>query len=323
MEISKQKISKQKISLILPAFNEELTIKDTILDFFFHFPELNIFVINNASTDKTSDIAIKVFNDMNIKGKVLEEKNKGKGNALRKAFSEINSDIYIICDADTTYKAIDLSSMLVKFNKNNLDMLVGNRHDNNEYKFTNQRKFHNFGNKLICLLLNKMFNANANDVLSGYRVLSKRFIKLFPNLSKGFEIETELTTHAFEYGFKYDEYPIKYENRPEGSLSKLNTFKDGFLVLLSLLNLFRFHRPMLFFSISSLFFLFLSLYFGGFVLYEYYLTNFISHVPLAILATGFALISIVFFVTGMVLESIRRSNLISFILHKNNFNDQK
>ena len=302
----------ENIAVILPAFNEEKTIKDTILSFFKELPKANIVVIDNNSSDKTSLIVKEVFESFDIKGTLLHESKQGKGNAIRLAFNKIDADVYIMADADMTYPAEEVHKLIKPILENNVDMCVGDRLSLGDYKKENNRAFHNFGNTLVQKLVNKLFKANITDIMSGYRAFSKRFVKNYPILVEGFELETDITLHALDKRFKIEEVSITYKDRPEGSFSKLNTFDDGFKVLFTIFQIFRYYRPFVFFFSLTIIFAILSLssaipVFDDWITYKY-----IYHVPLAILATGLALISSIFFALGIILDSISHYNKLEF-----------
>lgn len=303
---------KKNIAIILPAFNEALTIKDTILSFYKELPESKIVVIDNNSRDNTSQIAKNTFEKNNIKGLVLFEARQGKGNAIRLAFSKIDAEVYVMADADMTYPSSQVHELINPIINENVDMCVGDRLSNGVYETQNKRALHNFGNLLVQKLVNKLFNAQITDIMSGYRAFSKKFVKNYPILVEGFELETDMTLHALDKRFKIKEISITYKNRPEGSESKLNTFNDGFKVLYTIFRIFRHYRPFLFFTILSFIFVLLSLISAIPVFSDWILYKYIYHVPLAILATGLGLISIILFVVGIILDSIVYQNRLEF-----------
>lgn len=302
----------KKIAIILPAFNEELTIKETILSFHNELPNSNIVVIDNNSKDDTSVIVQKTFEEYRINGTLLKETRQGKGNAIRYAFNKIDADIYVMSDADMTYPASEVHSLIEPIVKDDMDMVVGDRLSKGDYKKENKRPLHTFGNHLVQNLVNKLFNANITDIMSGYRAFSKKFVKNYPILVEGFELETDMTLHALDKRFKIKEIQIAYKDRPEGSDSKLSTFTDGFKVLFTIFQIFRYYRPFIFFSILSMLFVLLSLISAIPVFSDWIFYRYIYHVPLAILATGLGLISIIFFTVGIILDSITHQNRLEF-----------
>ena len=303
------------IAIILPAYNEELTISDTILDFYKALPEAEIWVINNASSDKTEQVAKDVFRTVGCKGGVLTEDRPGKGNAVRRGFSAIDADIYVLADADMTYPAEQVHELIGPIVADRADMVVGDRHSAGHYAAENKRPLHGFGNRLVGALVNQLFKANLRDIMSGYRVFNQRFVKNYPILVAGFEIETDMTLHALDKKFRILELPINYKDRPEGSVSKLNTLTDGMRVLITIINVLRHYRPMVFFGAAALVFGFLSLLAGYPVIDEWVKVHYVSHVPLAILATGLVIASMVCGAIGLILDSIAFQGRRSFERH--------
>ncbi len=302
----------KKISIILPAFNEEKTIKDTILAFYKELPNAKIVVINNNSKDNTQNIANDTITKNGIDGIVLTEKRQGKANAIRKAFKEVDADVYVMVDADMTYPASKVHELINPIINENIDMCIGDRITKGDYKKENKRAFHNFGNQLVQSLVNKLFKSNITDIMSGYRSFSKRFVKNYPILVEGFELETDMTLHALDKRFNIKEINISYSDRPAGSESKLDTFNDGFKVLVTIFKIFRYFKPFVFFSFLSFIFAFFSILSGLPVLNDWLLYQYIYHVPLAILATGLGLISIILFAVGIILDSISYQNKLEF-----------
>jgi len=301
-----------KIAIILPAYNEALTIKETILSFYNELPEAQIIVIDNNSNDDTSKITNETFKQHNIKGTLLFEKRQGKGNAVRYAFKQIKADIYVMADADMTYPASSIHKLIEPIQNNHCDMVVGDRHSDGDYKKENKRPFHNIGNNLVKTMVNKLFNSNISDIMSGYRAFSHRFIKNYPILVEGFELETDMTLHALDKRFNIEEVSISYKDRPDGSYSKLNTFNDGAKVIFTIIQIFRYYRPLLFFGLLSLFFALLSIISAIPVFDDWFRHQYIYHVPLAILATGLGLISIIFISLGITLDAIAHQHKIEF-----------
>jgi glycosyltransferase involved in cell wall biosynthesis len=316
---SESLIKRHEITIIIPCYNEEITIADTILDFHRNSPHSFIGIINNASTDQTEMIARNTIKKYNIPGIVINETKKGKGYAIRRGFQEIDSEIYVMVDADSTYLGSDLPKMLNLVQNNESDFVVGDRHKSGAYKKENKRKFHQFGNNLVKVIINFLFNSNLNDIMSGYRVMNRKFIKNFPVLSEGFELETELTLHALDKRFRIQEVSIIYRDRPAGSFSKLNTIRDGIKVLKTIIWIFKYYKPFVFFGTLSLLFFFMGLITGVPVLYEFYKTKFILHVPLAILTMGIFIMSLISFSIGLVLDTIVKFHKFDFELRMNNY----
>lgn len=292
------------IAIIIPAYNEEQTIEATIVDFNSVVPSAAIWVINNRSSDTTEIVAREVLKRLACRGGVINESRPGKGSAVRRGFYCIDADLYVLVDADSTYPAADLHALLTPVQNGAADMVVGDRHAGGYYARENKRALHGFGNRLVRDLVNRLFGARLSDILSGYRVFSRRFVKTYPILVDGFEIEIDMTLHALDKRLSILELPIRYRDRPEGSFSKLNTFHDGIKVLRNLFNILRHYRPLLFFGVLALVFSVAGLIIGTSVITEFIRTRYVSHVPLAILSTGIEVIAVVLGAIGLILDSI-------------------
>lgn len=306
------------VAIILPAYNEELTIADTMKDFFSVYPEAEIYVVDNASKDKTNELAQAAYTEIGCKGRLMEEPRKGKAAAVRKAFMEIDADIYVMADADMTYPASDLPKLLAPVLEGKADIVCGNRHDSGVYKRENKRPLHDFGNNLVRKLINALFRGSLNDILTGYRVLSKRFVKNYPILSAGFEIETEMSIHALDKGYSITEIPTDYRDRPEGSFSKLDTIGDGIRVLKTIFAIFVKYRPLFFFAICAIIFAILALAAGSIPIVEYFQTSKIKRFPLAILASGLSILAMISFAVAVILDALaaaQRFNHTLALLH--------
>lgn len=305
----------KNIAVILPAYNEELTISETIFDFHRVLPDAEVWVINNASTDKTEQVAEDFFRTSGCKGGVVNEDRPGKGNAVRFGFSEVYADIYVLADADMTYPAEQVHQLIEPVVSGRADMVVGDRHSAGHYAAENKRPLHGVGNRLVRALVNKLFKADLRDIMSGYRVFNRRFVKNYPILVAGFEIETDMTLHALDKKFRILEIPINYKDRPDGSVSKLNTLTDGMRVLSTIANVLRHYRPMVFFGFAAIMFALLGLLAGYPVIDEWVRSQYVSHVPLAILATGLVIASMVCGAIGLILDSIAFQDRRSFERH--------
>ncbi len=292
------------IAIILPAYNESETIEEVVLDFHKHCPKAAIWVVDNNSSDNTAALARKTIDSLGCEGGVLFVKRQGKANAVRRAFTDINSDIYVLADADMTYPASDLENLLAPVLQGEADMVVGDRHLTGAYAEENKRNFHNFGNALVRRLINTLFTAELNDIMSGYRVFTRQFIKHYPILCEGFELETEVTLHALQYRYRVVEVPVSYKDRPHGSESKLNTVQDGFRVLKAIFMIFKDNKPQIFFSSVALITFVSGLLAGAVPIFEYLQTHLIHHIPLAILATGLMLVSLLLFSVGLILDTV-------------------
>jgi glycosyltransferase involved in cell wall biosynthesis len=300
--------------LILPAYNEEQTIEAVIEEFAQHMPNDEIVVVNNASKDRTEEIARATLKRLGHPGRVLNETRKGKAFAIRRAFADIDADIYVMVDADLTYPADAVQKLIEPVRDNRADMVVGDRHSLGGYSKENKRPLHEFGNNLVKWLINHFFNGQLTDILSGYRVFSRKYVKNFPILTGGFTLETEITLHTLDKGFTIIEVPVTYKDRPEGSVSKLDTISDGFRVLKLIFRIFKDYKPLAFFGLFSALFGALSLLAGYPVLEEYFRTNIILHIPLAILATGFGLVSLISLTIGLILDTVAANNRFQYAL---------
>ena len=288
-----------KIAVLLPCYNEAKTIEKVIKDFKKALPDANIYVYDNNSTDGSDKIAKKAG------ATIRYEYKQGKGNVIRSMFRDIDAECYIMVDSDDTYFAKDAKKMCDLIITNKADMVIGDRLSGSYFK-ENKRKFHNFGNKLVRFMINKIFHTKINDIMTGYRAFNKKFVKGFPVLSKGFEIETEMTIHAIDKNYHYVEIPVSYKDREVGSVSKLNTFSDGFRVLKTIGILFKEYKPFIFFGIVALVFFILAMVFGTSVVIEYYETGLVPRFPTLIVASILLVISLLLWVTGIILEVIAK-----------------
>lgn len=299
--------SDTKIAVLIPAYNEEKTILTVINDFSsLNIDNLNIIVCDNNSNDNTYDIA-----KNSGKAVVLREKKQGKGNAVRTMFRETEADIYVLVDADDTYKAHDLNRLLQPIINDNADMVIGDRLSSS-YFTENKRKFHNFGNTLMKRLINYFFKANISDVMTGYRAFSKRFVKTFPCLSKGFEIETELTIHAIDKNLNIENVVINYQDRPIDSPSKLNTISDGIKVILTFIKYFALYKPIKFFSFFSIIFACISTIVLFPILIEFKQTHLVPRFPTLFVCIFVYIVAIQCFFTGVTLELLNKNNRQEF-----------
>lgn len=295
-----------KIAVLVPCYNEEVTIGKVITDFQKYLPEAEIYVYDNNSKDKTVEIA------QNLSAIVRKEKKQGKANVVLKMFREIDADYYIMIDGDDTYPVYIVQEMLKVAQEEDADMLVGDRLSNNSYHEENKRAFHGFGNNLVRNLINLFFRSDLKDILSGYRIFSRKFVKNYSGLVKGFELETDLSIHALHYGLRISQYPIQYRDRPEGSESKLNTFTDGFKVIRLFINLVRLYKPMVFFGLVSLIIFIIGILFMIVPMKEYFEHKYVYKVPTLIFSIMLIIISLLSFVTGLILDNLS-------IIDKKNF----
>lgn len=301
-----------KIAVILPAYNEVQTIEGTIRAFHASLPEAAIWVINNRSVDATESVARTMLSSLDCLGGVLNESRKGKGNAVRRAFMEIAADIYILSDADLTYPAERARDLIIPIIENRADMVVGDRQSAGHYAKENKRALHGFGNRLVRDLVNRLFKADLADIMSGYRAFSRSFVKSYPILVEGFEIETDMTLHALDKRFRIVEIPVEYKDRPEGSFSKLNTFSDGAKVLFTIFSVMRHYRPLMFFTGASVIFALVGFLVAIPVFDDWMREQFIRHLPLAVLATGLEIIAVLMLAIGLILDSITEQDKRNF-----------
>lgn len=286
-----------QVAILIPCYNEEQTILKVIRDYRRVLPDAEIFVYDNNSTDDTAKIAL--TSDVTVKN----EYRQGKGNVIRSMFRQIEADCYILVDGDDTYSAEDARKMVDMVLNKQADMVIGDRLSSTYYT-ENKRLFHNTGNRLVCWLINTLFYSNIKDIMTGYRAFSYIFVKTFPILSKGFEIETEMTIHALDKNFLLKEIPVGYKDRPIGSNSKLNTFKDGFKVLHTIFMLYKEYRPLAFFGMLSLLIFVLSLIFFIPVLINYIETGLVPRFPSLIVSGVLFLCSLQCLFCGLILDVI-------------------
>jgi glycosyltransferase involved in cell wall biosynthesis len=289
-----------KIAVLLPCYNEELSIRDVISNFREVLPDSDIYVYDNCSTDKTGDEARSA-------GAIVRfEPWPGKGNVVRRMFADIDADVYLMADGDGTYDASAAPEMIDRLVKEHQDMIVGTRL--NIYSNAH-RNGHAFGNKLFNRLYRTLFGRLFNDIFSGYRVFSRRFVKTFPAISSGFEIETEMSVHASQLRMPIVEMVTKYGARQEGSFSKLNTFFDAFRILRTFILLFKEVKPAIFYSLISLFFIFFAIILSIPIISTYMNTGLVPRFPTAILSTGLVLLGGLNLACGLILDSVARGRL--------------
>ena len=282
-----------KIAVLIPCYNESLTIAKVVKDYKNVFPTADIYVYDNNSTDGTDVIA------RGAGAIVRYEYRQGKGNVIRSMFKDIDADCYIMADGDDTNPPVPEMANLILEGK--ADMVIGDRLSST-YFTENKRMFHNSGNKLVRFLINSLFKVKVKDIMTGSRAFSYSFVKTFPVLSKGFEIETEMTIHAAANNLHMIEIPIDYRDRPNGSESKLNTYSDGLKVLKTIGRLFKEYKPSSFFSFISLLFLIVSIILGVPVFHEYFVTGLVPRFPTLIFSGFMLVVSLLLFITGIILE---------------------
>jgi len=285
-----------QVAVLIPCHNEELTVAASVREFALELPAARLYVYDNNSSDNT-------VAEARAAGAIVGyEAQQGKGNVLRRMFREIDADIYVVIDGDATYPAQYAREMIALVQSGQADMVVGSRlGDHHQDAF---RSLHKFGNRLISGVISNLFSCTLTDVLSGYRVFSRRFVDHVPLISQGFEIETEMTLNALEANMVIREVPISYRSRPEGSESKLSTFKDGALILITIVDIFRNYRPLPFFFGVALAIFLLGILVGMPVIYEYFTTGLVKKLPSAVLAASLEVLAFQLFSVGLVLDGI-------------------
>lgn len=294
-----------KIAILIPCYNESLTIKKVIEDWKSALPEAKIYVYDNNSTDNTAEIA------MNAGATVKYEYQQGKGNVIRRMFREIDAESYIMIDGDDTYPAEHGREMVELVLNKNVDMVVGDRLSSTYFE-ENKRPFHNFGNEIVRKSINRMFKSDIKDIMTGFRAFSYNFVKTFPVLSKGFEIETEMSIHAVDNNMYVENVIVDYRDRPNGSESKLNTFSDGIKVLKTIGRLYRNYRPLGFYSFLAAILAIISTIFIIPVLITYGKTGLVPEFPTLIVCGFVYLAALLSFFSGMILASIQLRNRQEF-----------
>ena len=294
-----------KIAVLIPCYNEAATIKKVVIDFKTALPDAVIYVYDNNSKDNTAELA-------KAAGAVVRyEHQQGKGNVIRRMFSEIDAECYLMVDGDDTYPAENAREMTRMVLEDGADMVVGDRLSST-YFDENKRPFHNFGNSLVRFSINALFRSEIKDIMTGYRAFSYRFVKTFPVLSKGFEIETEMSIHAVDKNMLVENVIVNYRDRPDGSESKLNTYSDGLKVLLTIFRLFRTYRPGAFFGIIAAILAIISLSFFIPVLVTFAKTGLVPKIPTVIVCCFVMIASIQAFFSGQILQTIYQKNRQDF-----------
>lgn len=290
-----------KIAVLIPCFNESTTIEKVVNDFKIALPDSVIYVYDNNSTDGTADIAAKAG------AIVRREYRQGKGNVIRSMFRQIDAECYLMIDGDDTYPAKDAKKMCDLVLNKGVDMVIGDRLSST-YFTENKRPFHNLGNRMVRSIINWLFGSNVRDIMTGYRAFSYQFVKNFPVLSKGFEIETEMTIHALDKNFLLEEIVVNYKDRPEGSVSKLNTYIDGIKVLTTIARLFRDYKPFAFFGCWALLIAIIALALFIPVLLEYFDSGLVPRFPTLIVSTVLGMMALMLWASGIILEVIAKKH---------------
>ncbi|NJP39567.1 glycosyltransferase [Oscillospiraceae bacterium HV4-5-C5C] len=298
------------IAVLIPCYNEAHTIQKVIGDFKRVLPEAQIYVYDNNSTDQTASLA-------RAAGAIVrQEPRQGKGNVVRSMFRDINADCYVMADGDDTYPAEPARELVHAVLEQQADMVIGDRLSSTYFQ-ENKRPFHNSGNRVVRGLINHLFHSDIKDIMTGYRAFSRDFVKSFPVLSKGFEIETEMTIHAVDKNFVIREIPVSYRDRPAGSSSKLNTWRDGTKVLRTIFRLYKDYKPFAFFSVLSLILLVLSLCGLIPVLAEYFQTGLVPRFPTLIVAATLLVLAVLTFTVGVILDVMVKKDRQQFELYLN------
>lgn len=312
-------MKKSKIAVLVPCYNEAKTIKKVVEDYKKALPDADIFVYDNNSSDNTAEIAKEA-------GAIVKyEYKQGKGNVIRSMFRQIEADCYLMVDGDDTYPADNAREMCDLILQGKADMVIGDRLSST-YFTENKRPFHNFGNRIVRFLINFLFKNKVKDIMTGYRAFSREFVKGYPVLSKGFEIETEMTIHAVDKNYKLVEIPVTYRDRPEGSVSKLNTYSDGIKVLKTIAILFKEYKPAMFFNIIASILLTVSCALQIPIFTEFVKTGLVPRFPTLIVANIILVISLLLFITGLILQVIVKKHketyeLLMNLMHQKNINE--
>ncbi len=316
MEKGQGKEIMDKIAVLIPCFNEEKTIEKVVRDVRAQLPEAVVYVYDNNSTDKTAELAQKA-------GAVLRHEYKqGKGNVIRRMFREIDAECYVMIDGDDTYPLECVKELVDKVLVHQADMVVGDRLSST-YFSENKRPFHNFGNTLMRICVNRLFHTDIKDIMTGYRAFSYEFVKTFPVFSKGFEIETEMTIHAVNYNMQVENVVVQYRDRPEGSESKLNTYSDGMRVILKMLQLYKNYKPMKCFGLLGLLLVVIATVLFFPIGVEYVQTGLVPRFPTLIVCGFMILAGVQSFFTGMMLDVTVAKDRRDFEYRLNRVNVEK
>ncbi|WP_315773431.1 MULTISPECIES: glycosyltransferase family 2 protein [unclassified Bradyrhizobium] len=299
-----------RIAVLVPCYNEEAAVATVVRDFKQALPTATVYVYDNNSKDRTIEVARAAG------AEVRSERRQGKGHVVRRMFADVDADIYVLVDGDATYDAPSAPGMIARLVSERLDMVVGLRVDQEQAAY---RMGHRTGNWMLTSFLAEVFGQAFKDILSGYRVFSRRFVKSFPVLSDGFEIETELTVHALELALPVAELATPYYARPEGSVSKLNTWRDGFRILGTILKLYRSEKPLRFFTAIGIFLALVSIGFAIPIFVTYIETGLVPRLPTAVLSMGLMIMALLSASSGLVLDTVTRGRremkLLAYLSH--------
>ena len=295
-----------RIAVLLPCYNEEAAIAQTVAAFRAALPDAIVYVYDNNSADRTAEVAAAAG------AVVRQERQQGKGHVVRRMFADVDADVYVMADGDATYDAAAAPQLVAKLLDEQLDMVVGARKSEIEEAY---RRGHRLGNRLFTGLLARLFGRSFSDVFSGYRIFSRRFAKSFPALSSGFETETEISVHALELGMPVGEMVTAYGARPEGSVSKLSTYRDGWRIMGTIVHLYRIERPTAYYGFFSLVLALSAILLAVPLVITYFETGLVPRFPTAILATGLMLLAALSFFTGLILDTVVRGRRETRRLH--------
>lgn len=308
----------KKIVVAIPCYNEELTVAKVVSDFRRELPEASVVVLDNRSTDRTAERARAAGAD------VVYVPRPGKGSVVRHIFREIDADVYLMVDGDDAIPSSCARPLIEPILDGRADMTMGDRMSGGSYDRENSRRFHSFGNRLVCALVNFCFKTDVHDVMCGYRAFSRRFAQSVPILYDGFEVETEMTIRCLDRKLSFAEIPVEFRDRHAGSVSKLNTFRDGGIVLSLIFSMLKDHRPMAFFGSIATLFLVLGLVCGAPTIADFAQMGYTPRVPLAVLASGLVIVSIIFYICAFILDTMvkheRQKNEIEIVrITKSNY----
>lgn len=304
-----EEIEGLSIAVLLPCYNEEVTIGKVVRDFKAALPGATVYVYDNNSTDRTAEIAA-------AEGAIVRrEPRQGKGNVIRAMFEDIDADVYVMADGDDTYPADAAPAMVAKV-LDGYDMVIGDRLSSTYFQ-ENKRPFHNFGNRLVRGSINGLFNAHVTDIMTGYRAFNFTFVKTYPVLSRGFEVETEMTIHSLNNNLRLYEMPIQYRDRPEGSVSKLDTVGDGIKVMSTIFRMIREYKPLPFFGGLGLIIGIVGIVLCGTVTFEFAKTGVVTHFPTLIGAVMLVITGLLFIIAGIILDVMAKNDRKTFVIDTN------
>lgn len=304
-----EEIEGLSIAVLLPCYNEEVTIGKVVRDFKAALPDATVYVYDNNSTDRTAEIAA-------AEGAIVRrEPRQGKGNVIRAMFEDIDADVYVMADGDDTYPA-DAAPAMVSKVLDGYDMVIGDRLSSTYFQ-ENKRPFHNFGNRLVRGSINGLFNAHVTDIMTGYRAFSFTFVKTYPVLSRGFEVETEMTIHSLNNNLRLYEMPIQYRDRPAGSVSKLDTVGDGIKVMSTIFRMIREYKPLPFFGGLGLIIGIVGIVLCGTVTFEFAKTGVVTHFPTLIGAVMLVIAGLLLIIAGIILDVMAKNDRKTFVIDTN------